>query len=146
VFFAIGHEDKSDGEFNWSRMGITEYSCSIGVDCLAESFPCRLDQPGFDFGGVKRVTIRFRLDQDCENAIPRLARAGGETTAVSVDKDQTHLVTAKMVGSADHGGYGVYDLLLGELKKGVHTITMTVADDGTGNGGYSWDAISLLTG
>ena len=73
----------------------------------------------------------------------RLVRAGGETTAVKLDRE-THLVTAEMVGSADHGRFGACDLTLGDLKKGVHTIVMTVADDGTGNGGYSWDALSLF--
>jgi hypothetical protein len=102
--------------------------------------------PGIYYGGVERITISFRLDQSYNNVIMRLARAGEETTVVIVDGNQTHLVTDKMLGSADHGVYGAYDLMLGELKKGVHTIQLTVADDGKGNGGYSWDALSLFVG
>ena len=38
VFFAIGREDKSEAELNWWRpSNETEYSCTVGVDCSAES-------------------------------------------------------------------------------------------------------------
>ena len=100
----------------------------------------------FDSGGVKRIIITFRMEQSYDNVILRLARAGGETTMVTMDGNQTHLVTAEMLGSADHGGFGAYDLMVGGLKTGVHTIEMSVPDDGKGNGGYSWDAISLIQG
>ena len=49
-----------------------------------------------------------------------------------------------MLGSRDGFVVGVYDLKLGALKKGPHTIQLTVADDGKGNGRYSWDALTLF--
>jgi hypothetical protein len=49
-----------------------------------------------------------------------------------------------MLESSDHGTYGVYDLTLGALKKGTHTLQLTVADDRKGNGRYNWDALTLF--
>jgi hypothetical protein len=152
VFFAIGREDKSDNEFEFT-MGMSEYRCTVGVDCSTEAFPSYLGLVGPDFadnfvmGGVERIIISFRLDQAYNNVVLRLARAGGETTVVIVDGKQTYLVTNTMLGSSETGEgirMGVYDLELGTLKKGVHTIEMSVADDGKGNGAYLWDALSLF--
>jgi hypothetical protein len=39
---------------------------------------------------------------------------------------------------------GVYDLQVGRLEKGRHSIELTVADDGKGNAAYQWDALSLI--
>jgi len=50
-----------------------------------------------------------------------------------------------MLGSDENYVVGVYNLMFGELKKGNHTIQLTVANDGKGNGDYSWDALSLFT-
>jgi hypothetical protein len=49
-----------------------------------------------------------------------------------------------MVGSSDNGGYGSYNLELGTLKKGKHQIMLTCADDGNGNGAFTWDALILF--
>ena len=62
-----------------------------------------------------------------------------------VDKKRTHIVTNIMLGSDENYVVGVYNLMFGELKKGNHTIQLTVANDGKGNGDYSWDALSLFT-
>ena len=94
--------------------------------------------------GVERITIIFRLDQAYNNVILRLARGGDETTVVTVDRKRTHLVTNTMLGSGEGYRVGVYNLTLGALKKGRHTIEMTVADDGKGNATYQWDALSLF--
>ena len=95
---------------------------------------------------MKRIIISFRLDQAYNNVILRLARGGAETTVVTIDGKQTYLVTDTMLGSGEGFGVGVYNLELGTLKKGVHTIQLTVADDGKGNGAYQWDALSLIQG
>ena len=63
---------------------------------------------------------------------------------VGQERERTHRVTDTMLGSTDGGVYGVYDLTLGALKKGTHTIQFTVGDDGKGNEGYSWDALTLF--
>ena len=59
-------------------------------------------------------------------------------------KRKKHLVTNTMLGSGENYHYGVYNLELGALKKGTHTIELTVADDGKGNATYAWDALSLF--
>ena len=149
VIFAIGQEDKSDGEFRkYGLRGITEYRCRVGVDCSTETFPAYLNRAGYsgyDYGGVERIIISFRLDQTYNDFILRLARGGAETTVVTVDGKQTYLVTNTMLGSGEGYGVGVYNLELGALKKGRHTIEITVADDGKGNATYQWDALSLYS-
>ena len=75
----------------------------------------------------------------------RLARGGDETTVVVVDgKRKKHRVTNTMLGSGEGYRVGVYNLELGALKKGTHTIELTIADDRKGDGGYQWDALSLF--
>ncbi len=146
VFFKIGREDKSDLEFCSSGFReIAEYRCRVGVDCSTEAFPAYLNRAGstgYASGGVERIIISFRLAQAYNNVILRLARGGAETTVVTVDGKQTYLVTNTMLGSGEGYRVGVYNLELGALKKGVHTIQLTVADDGKGNATYQWDALS----
>ena len=148
VIFEIGQEDKSDMEFR--RSGLreqTKYRCQVGVDCSTESFPAYLilkGYPGYKDGGVEHITIIFKLKRNYNNVVLRLVRGGDETTVVTVDGKQTHLVTNTMLGSGEGYRVGVYNLTLGELKKGEHTIEMTVADDGKGNNVYQWDALSLF--
>jgi len=150
TLFAIGRENNSDGEFAARGFrGHPEYTCRVGVDCLTEAFPaslCRTPEShaaSYD-DEVKRITITLTLDQDYGELALRLVRAGAETTVVTVDGQQTYLVTNTMLGSNEGWVVGAYDLMLGALKKGTHTIQMTVADDGKGNGHYGWDALALL--
>ena len=49
-----------------------------------------------------------------------------------------------MLGSGEGYRVGAYNLELGSLKKGVHSIEMSLADDGKGNNIYQWDALSLF--
>jgi hypothetical protein len=93
---------------------------------------------------VKRITITFTLDQDYSELALRLVRGGSETTVVTVDAQQTYLVTNVMLGSNEGWVVGSYYLMLGALKKGTHTIQLTVADDGKGNGHFGWDALALF--
>jgi hypothetical protein len=93
---------------------------------------------------VKRITIIFTLDQDYSELVLRLVRGGRETTVVTVDAQQTYLVTNVMLGSDEDWVVGAYDLMLGALKKGTHTIQLTVADDGKGYGDFGWDALALF--
>jgi hypothetical protein len=144
VFFAIGREDKSDNEFEFT-MGMSEYRCTVGVDCSTEAFPTGLGLAWYGLG-VERIIISFRLNQAYDNVILRLARGGAETTVVIVNEKQKYFVTDTMLGSGEGYIVGVYNLELGTLKKGVHSIEMSVADDGKGNGTYAWDALSLIQG
>jgi hypothetical protein len=44
-----------------------------------------------------------------------------------------------MLGSADDLRYGACNLYIGEMKKGVLEIILTMADDGQGMGSYALD-------
>ncbi len=147
VIFEIGQEDKSDREFRSSGFrGHPEYRCRVGFNCSTEAFPKYLNQAVDEYvdDGVELITIFFWLDKAYNNVVLRLARGGDETTVVKVDGKRKHLVTNTMLGSSEGYGVGVYNLKLGALKKGRHTIEMTVADDGKGNAMYQWDALALF--
>lgn len=146
--FIIGTEDRSPAEF--SPGGFDQYEefiCNFGVDCSVADIPGGLyegDRPRYYRDEAPQLTIIFQLSQDYRELLLHLARAGSETTAVAVDGGDPLLVTAEMLGSRDNGGYGAYDLPLGSLNAGSHTITFFIPDDGAGNGGYSWDFMSLV--
>ena len=146
--FTIGQEDKSYVEFRSTGFrGEPEYTCRVEADYAAEAFPRRLYRapiPSYADDGVERITIIFTLDHDYNEVVLRLVRAGAETTVVTVDGKRTHLVTNSMLGSNEDYVVGAYNLTLGALNKGTHTIQLTVADDGKGNGQYSWDALALF--
>ena len=150
--FLIGREDKSDLEFCRSGFsGHPEFTCTVGIDCSTKSFPQRLHRAQssayartYVDAGVERITIEFSLEQAYMNVVLRLARGGGETTVVTIDGKRKYFVTNEMLGSHEGYGVGVYNLILGALKKGTHIIQLTVADDGKGNGTYQWDALALF--
>jgi len=150
IILQIGQVDKSNHEFASTGFSyVTEFNCTAGIDCAAATFPMRLyrlsDYPKYaDDSGVVRITINFTLDQDYKEVVLRLARAGAETTVVTVDRKRTYLVTNTMLGSNEGYVHGVYDLMLGSFKKGTQTIQLTVADDGIANGSFVWDAIALF--
>jgi hypothetical protein len=100
--------------------------------------------PGDEDMDVQRVKLIFDLERNYKELVLRLARAGSETTVVSVDGTQKYLVTSEMLGSREGGENGVYNLSLGGQKKGTHTIELTIADDGNGNGAFTWDALTLV--
>lgn len=147
--FAIGRENKSWYELRISGLtGISEYTCTVGVDCSTEMFPSGLARAGYDnpydYEDVEHVTIQFSLEEAYNNVILRLAKAGNETVVVTIDGERTYFVTNQMTGSADGGRFGAYNLRLGALEEGAHTIQLHVADDGTGEGEFAWDALSLF--
>jgi hypothetical protein len=148
VIFEFGREDKSDSEFRSHGLeGTAEYRCRVGADCSTEAFPAYLNRAGdtaYDYGGVERIIVSFRLQQTCNDLILRLARGGDETTVVKVDRRRAYLVTNTMLGSSEGFRVGVCNLKLGALKKGEHRIELTVADDGKGNATYQWDALSFV--
>ena len=149
VIFRIGEENRVSAEFY--KRGFEEqlsYICTIGVDFSNKTFPKRHYRANYrdsnrDFG-VENIEIIFTLEKNYRNIIFRLARSGSETTTVIVDDEHEYVVTADMLGSSDNGGYGSYDLELGALNKGTHSMVLTVADDGNGNGAYGWDALIIF--
>jgi len=150
ALFIIGVEDESWREFrNDGFEGQNVYSCVVGVNCSADNFPHYLhifpDDPYYDQRGVMRIVISFTLDKLERDVVLRLARGGLETTEVTVDGGEKYLVTASMLGSNEGFIVGSYDLEIGSLEKGSHTIELAVAMDGKGGGSYEWDALVLYT-
>jgi hypothetical protein len=149
IIFQIGQEDLRYYEFTARDFrDQTEYTCRVGVDCLIEKFPRGLTlgmhYPGEEDMDVERVKIIFELQRNYKELILRLARAGSETSEVTIDETQKYFLTNEMLGSSDRGTFGAYNLSLGELKRGTHTIELTIRDDGKGNGMFAWDALSLV--
>lgn len=72
-----------------------------------------------------------------------LAGGGSETVSVLVDGQGPVLVTSEMLGSRDGWHVGSYDLLLGPLQAGSHSIAFSIPDDSAGDGSFAWDALSL---
>jgi hypothetical protein len=152
VIFEIGKEDKSWNDLRGTGFkDKSEYICRVGVDCSEETFPngMYLEHAFIAWTAqtdnqVKRIVFLFTLRRKHRNLVLRIAREGVETTAVSINGAESMLVTSEMLGSADDLRYGAYNLYIGEMKKGVHEIILTVADDGKGMGSYALDAISLI--
>jgi hypothetical protein len=146
VIFTIGKEDKSDREFlNAGWYGKEEFVCRPATDWADQSFPAELHIHGaYESYGVVRVKVLFELKRSYTRIVLRLARGGDETTVVRVDGQQTYHVTNAMLGSAEGFVIGSYELDIGGLEQGEHSLEFTVAEDGKGNGAYQWDALRLF--
>lgn len=126
-----------------------EYTCTVDVDCSTETFPHEMChdsvcQEGPFNSQVRTVIINFTLDQDFEELVLQLVRAGLETSVITVDGQETHEVTFGMLRSNEGYEVGSYDLVLGALKKGDHTIRLVVAEGGMGDGWFGWDSLRLF--
>jgi hypothetical protein len=75
----------------------------------------------------------------------RIVKAGSETTIVTLDDDKRFYVTSSMLGSDELRKYGSYDLSLGSLDQGTHSIHLAVGENNYGNGRYWWDALILIS-
>jgi hypothetical protein len=145
VIFKIGKEDGSDKEFiNYGWTGIEEYIFRVGVD-TDDKFPAELHLRGaYSSYGVVTLKIAFSAKQSYDKVILRLVRGGDETSVVTVDKQQPCQVTSSMLGSGEGFRAGSYELDIGGLQKGEHTLMFTLLADGKGNGAYQWDALELF--
>jgi hypothetical protein len=149
IIFQIGIINESQMNFPaTSFKGVDDYKCTVGVDC-STTFPAHIyKQPAprvTDSLGVAFVTIFFELNKSYENMIFRIARAGSETTIVTLDDDKRFYVTSSMLGSDEQRQYGSYDLSLGSLDQGTHSIHLAVGENNYGNGRYWWDALILIS-
>jgi hypothetical protein len=142
----IGKEDGSYAEFaNKGFRDLDEFRCSTEQVPSADAFPLGHFIKGVVTDrGVSQVFFDISLDKAYDRVVLRLSREGSETTVVTVDEKTEYQVTSEMLGSKDGNYFGVYDLLIGPLMAGSHTITLTVLDDGKRIGGYAWDAIKFL--
>ena len=145
VIFTIGKEDGSDREFlshGWT--GTEEYIFRVGVD-TDNQFPAELHlrsvYEGYD---VVRLKITFSANNSYDKAILRIVRGGDETSVVTVDGQRMYQVSSSMLGSGEGFRSGSYELNIGSLQKGEHTLTFTVLEDGRGNGAYQWDSLELF--
>jgi hypothetical protein len=142
----IGKQDGSSAEFaNKGFRDLDEFHCSTEKVPSADTFPLAHFVEGVvSDRGVSRVAFDLNFGEAYDRVVVRLAREGSETTVVAVDGKTEYQVTAKMLGSRDGNQFGVYDLQVGPLEKGGHTIVLTVLDDGKTTGGYAWDALKVL--
>ena len=145
AIFTIGKEDGSDREFmSYGWTGIEEYIFLVGVD-TDNQFPAELHLRGvYESYGVVRLKITFSANQSYDKVILRVVRGGDETSVVTVDGQQPCQVTSSMLGSGEGFRSGSYELDIGGLQKGEHTLMFTVLEDGKGNGAYQWDALELF--
>ena len=151
IVFAIGEVDKSSVEFyqgDFTNIRFVTINADGEVD--PKLMPLRMIHPDGHYGpdrsdAAQEVVINFRLKRDAEGLIFRLARSGDSATLVTVDGETTYRVTDTMLGSAEGGVFGSYDLDLGTVPKGHHTLKLSMPDDGLGhNGSFSWDALVLI--
>ena len=150
VIFSIGTIDQGMSDFTGTGYGnIENFECTVGVDCSTETFPPQLYKLSTPRKhrtiGTSSVRIFFNLTQPYENLFLRLARAGSETTVVTLDDEKIFKVTSIMPGSDERRKYGSFDLALGSLGQGTHNILLTVEDEYNGNGRLWWDALILIS-
>ena len=150
IIFEIGIINESMSDFPANNFtGVDDYKCTVGVDCSTETFPVNMyKQPAprlSDSTGVAFVTIFFELNKSHENLIFRIVRAGSETTIVTLDDEKRFDVTSSMLGSDERRKYGSYDLSLGSLGQGTHSIHLAIGENNYGNGEYHWDALILIS-
>ena len=151
VIFSIGKVDQSPLEFvggDFSNIRFVTINADGEVD--PKLMPMRMIHPDGHYSPDRRdaaqeVVINFRLKRDAERLIFRLARGGDSATFVTIDGETTYRVTDTMLGSAEGGVFGSYDLNLGSIPKGHHTLKLSMPDDGLGyNGSFRWDALVLF--
>lgn len=63
--------------------------------------------------------------------------------SVTVDGEEPLFVNREMLGSRDGWVVGSYDLQLGPLQVGSHSISFAIPDDSEGDGEFGWDALSV---
>lgn len=161
VIFSIGQMDNSYDEFiARESLGFPEYECTVGIDCVTETFPILLTLSVEDWtedygvsysefaeGAVESIKIHFTLSQDYADLTLRVSRAGDETLIITLDEQEPISVTGEMLGSRDHWDPpGSYDVTLKSATKGDHTLLLTIhPTDGSGYPFFVWDALLLFT-
>jgi hypothetical protein len=151
VVFSIGKVDQSPVEFNYSDFhNIRFVTINADGEVDPKLMPLRMIHPDGFYSpdrtdAAQEVVIHFRLKRDASRLIFRLARGGDSATVVTVDGETTYRVTDTMLGSAEGGVFGSYDLDLGSIPKGHHTLKLSMPEDGLGyNGSFRWDALILF--
>ena len=151
IVFAIGEVDKSCVEFyqgNFNNIRFVTIDAAGEVD--PRLMPLRMIHPDGPYSpdrhdAAQEIVINFRLRRDASKLIFRIARGGDSDTLVTVDGETSYRVTDTMLGSAEGAVFGSYDLDLGPIQKGHHTLKLSMPDDGLGfNGSFRWDALVLI--
>jgi hypothetical protein len=150
MVFAIGTVDKRPNEFSgWRFEGVRFITINADGEVDPKLMPMRMIHPDGHYSpdrgdAAQEVVIKFHLKRDASRLVFRLARGGDSVTAVTIDEETTYLVTSTMLGSGEGGVFGSYDLELGPMRKGPHTLTISMPEDGLGyNGSFRWDALIL---
>ena len=148
--FSIGELDKLPFEFSGLSFGNVQ-EVEIDADGMVDPnmIPRRLIHPDGPYSpdrsdSARELLINFKITHEQNSIFLRLARSGDPDTLVKIDDSREYRVSADMLGSGEGGNYGVYDLPIGALERGNHTISLTIPDNGVGtDGSYSWDAVIL---
>lgn len=148
--FSIGEVDENSFEFAWEGFRYVQ-EVEIDADGIVDpkKIPGRLIHPDSWYSperwdAVKKITINFKILGEESRLFLRIARSGDSDTLVVIDEMNEYRLTAETIGSGEDAKFGVYDLHLGTLRNGSHSILLTMPDDGLGtNGSYKWDAIIL---
>jgi len=157
VVFSIGQRDNSYYEFTaHESLDPPQYECTVGIDCSTETFPVGMswseehvhqNPPFVDEEDVESIKIHFSLVWYYTHLTLRISRGGDETLLVTLDDRDPVPVTAAMQGSDDNWQPATFDLDLGSVTRGNHTLLFTVhPTDGEGFPYFGWDALLLFTG
>lgn len=143
TIFEIGVQDNSYNEFKLEGFKeIEEFILNCGENYATGDFPYGHFAPEIISNrGVQSIVIQFETEEDYSKGILLLSREGSETTRVLIDEDAEYRITSEMLGSRDGNHFGSYELDIGAIPAGKHSIRLTVDDDGKSIGGYAWDAI-----
>lgn len=151
---AAGSKNLSYDDLNISDFaGRTEYIIDVADGRFRDDFPSGFyrsengvhPDPRYDEADVMVLTILFDIDRKAVPVVLRMARAGAETLLVTLNGTEEHRVTSGMQGSAEGYQVGAFDLELGRLEPGRHSVTLEIDPTNPhGNQHFAWDAVVLF--
>jgi hypothetical protein len=144
VIWQIGTFDNSRNELKGDGLtGIYELDFDADTQSASE-FPGTLYYASstYDYRGVHKVNIHFTLDKPYKDVRLVYGRAGDETDEITLDMDGTLLAT--IAGTENSWDGSPYQILIGELAPGAHTISIEVTAGGILDDAHVVDALQLL--
>ncbi len=142
TIWTIGTFNDSRSEFNHIDFDGVDTATYDADNDDASDFPAFLYVSGYsgswEEAGVHEVTINFSLDKDYWDVTLTYRKAGGETDEVSLDGGTPQTVTGPGENILQ-----TYDLSLGNLSLGSHSIVIECVSEGTGEGAHTYDALEL---
>lgn len=146
---SIGKANGDPFDFNTSNVfRDTQFVWVVGKNNDWSTFPAYLSTrstaPYWDpqGGAVQSEEIDFTTTRSVKKLSIQVVKAGAETLLMSFD-GVVHRFTAGSIGSGEGGKTGVADLKLMSVPSGSHSLRLSLADDGAGNGRCMIDAIRI---